>query len=127
MLANEAWEDIFPNSYAQFMPEGILDHTRCVVTSGIEKRIHKRFFKFYNMWIRDPCFLQTMEQVWDNHVDGVNMYKVVQKLKALKKPLKLLNSSRFSNIEDRVKKANACKDATNEMIHTFPSKLQLIK
>ncbi|XP_074297596.1 uncharacterized protein LOC141628337 [Silene latifolia] len=47
-LVNKDWSDHLPDMYAHFMPEGMLDHTQCIVSSSKSAQ-GKRCFKNFNM------------------------------------------------------------------------------
>lgn len=54
------------------------------------------------MWILAEDFMDKVQGVWRDRVQGVPMYQVVTKLKKLKSVLKELNKRKFSNIEQAV-------------------------
>ncbi|XP_074300160.1 uncharacterized protein LOC141631380 [Silene latifolia] len=100
VFINEDWLNCFPGSYANFLPEGLFDHCLCLI--NLEETCHNRKlpFKYFNMWARAPDFLETVQQSWGPEVRGTAMFKVVTKLKRLKKDLKALNKEQFSDIEN---------------------------
>ncbi|XP_074318450.1 uncharacterized protein LOC141655262 [Silene latifolia] len=100
LLVNEEWLRIFPEAFANFLPEGIFDHCPCVVQFGVATQRKKSPFKYYNMWSLFPGFTQL---VWDHReeqVDCTLMYQLVSKLKNLKGPLKGINKKNFNDIEN---------------------------
>lgn len=56
-------------------------------------------FKYCNMWAQDESFLPLIQEGWQARVVGMTMFKVVTKLKNLKKVLKSLHRSKSSNVE----------------------------
>ncbi|XP_074301304.1 uncharacterized protein LOC141632680 [Silene latifolia] len=52
------------------------------------------------MWRKVDDFIPCIQQVWNQQGYGTKMYKVVMKLKHLKKPLKELNIKLFADIEN---------------------------
>ncbi|XP_074314333.1 uncharacterized protein LOC141649545 [Silene latifolia] len=103
---NDDWLLLFPDAIANFLPEGEFDHTPCVIDTTISSQRGKGVFRYFNMWSSAPEFLQVVEQGWNIHVQGVKMFKVVRKLKLLKKDLKALNRSLFSDIENSAEVAS---------------------
>ncbi|XP_074310090.1 uncharacterized protein LOC141645569 [Silene latifolia] len=99
-LVNEDWLSVFPDAYANFMPEGIFYHCPCVVQFGMTVQRKKVPFKYYNMWSLADDYNQIVDTVWSEQVDGTLMYQLVSKLKKLKGPLKSLNKHGFSDIEN---------------------------
>lgn len=55
-------------------------------------------FVFFNMWCQHTQFMEIVQHVWPQSIMGSEMFKVVSKLKALKKELKLLNNSQFGDV-----------------------------
>ena len=52
----------------------------------------KRTFKFENMWLKDPDFMNKVREWWSSYsFRGMPSYVLSQKLKALKEDLKLWN------------------------------------
>ncbi|XP_074288057.1 uncharacterized protein LOC141613217 [Silene latifolia] len=99
-MVNKAWTDLFPNLYAHFLPEGLYDHTPCVVGSHVQNK-KPRCFKYFNMWSKADQFITLVQDIWRMRIDGTPMFQVVKKLKALKPKLKMLNKARFSDIENK--------------------------
>nr|XP_043619797.1 uncharacterized protein LOC122591602 [Erigeron canadensis] len=81
-------------------------------------------FKFSNLLVHNPKFKELVSLGWKDNVKGVHMYRVVAKLKALKRPLKRLmfeQGNLHKNVEklrvelDEVQRAMD-KDASNLFI-----------
>ncbi|XP_074265760.1 uncharacterized protein LOC141588204 [Silene latifolia] len=73
VLVNKDWCDHLHDLYAHFLPEGMYDHTPCIVSSNKQAK-----------------------------VVGTPMFKLVKKLKILKPALRQLNREKFSDIEHAV-------------------------
>ena len=84
-MVNEEWISQFPWSHAHFMPEGLYDHCPCIIRFSEEIIRRTRPFKYFNMWKLDDNFEATVEGVWRLQLNGNKMFKVVSKLKLLKK------------------------------------------
>ncbi|XP_074292165.1 uncharacterized protein LOC141619026 [Silene latifolia] len=100
-LVNKDWMDQLPAYFANFLPEGLFDHTPCLVSKNTSGGNKNRPFKYFNMWSKAPGFLNCVAQGWNKNVVGTKMYKVVRKLKLLKTDLKQLNKNTFSDIENK--------------------------
>ncbi|KAL9233090.1 hypothetical protein vseg_008128 [Gypsophila vaccaria] len=98
LLVNKEWSDCFPSAFAHFLPEGISDHSPCLVQFSVQEH-SKKSFKYYNMWGRADNFLSVVSRTWNCDIQGHPMFRIANKLKNLKKPLKELNRTTFSNIE----------------------------
>ena len=99
VLMNDRWEDQYGSSMVTFYPEGISDHSPCVISFDHNMIIKPRPFKFFNMWTLSSAFLEVVQREWQVQVEGCAMFKVVIKLKKLKKELKKLNKEKFLDIE----------------------------
>ncbi|XP_074303842.1 uncharacterized protein LOC141638339 [Silene latifolia] len=97
-LINKAWCDKFPDMYAHFMPEGMMDHTPCIVKSSKIMQ-GNRSFKYFNMWGKSKDFLPLVNEIWDHTTIGTPLFKLAKNLKQLKPGLKRLNRELFSDIE----------------------------
>ncbi|XP_074298970.1 uncharacterized protein LOC141629962 [Silene latifolia] len=98
-LINQEWQNSFPDLIAQFLPEGLFDHTPCLVSNGSQQNVKVRPFKYFNMWSRAPNFHEVVQEGWQCHNKGTKMFELVKKLKNLKPLLRGLNKSQFSDIE----------------------------
>ncbi|GKA77311.1 hypothetical protein Tco_0783772, partial [Tanacetum coccineum] len=67
------------------------DHSAAILS--IPKKISKkrRAFRFTNYVVNKEEFLPTVEDLWNKEVNGHKMYRVVQKLKSIKHPMRKLN------------------------------------
>ncbi|XP_074318939.1 uncharacterized protein LOC141655779 [Silene latifolia] len=100
VLVNDDWLTAFPECFANFLPEGLFDHCPCLIQfkkEGVRKGVS---FKYFNMWSLLEEFPVVVEQQWQKRVEGTPMYQVTQKLKMLKKDLKVLNRNNISDIEN---------------------------
>ncbi|XP_074287958.1 uncharacterized protein LOC141613120 [Silene latifolia] len=66
-MTNQVWSDHFPDLYANFLPEGMLDHTPCLISSSTQSQ-KARSFKYYNMWGASKDFLPTIKCCWSNNI-----------------------------------------------------------
>ncbi|XP_074305964.1 uncharacterized protein LOC141641192 [Silene latifolia] len=86
----------------RFMDPGVSDHSPTLLRFHGDIRPPRRF-KFLNCWVDHPDFHKTVAEAWACDVAGNSMFRLMGKLKAVKKKLKLLHSTRFSYITKRVK------------------------
>ncbi|XP_074305433.1 uncharacterized protein LOC141640598 [Silene latifolia] len=98
-LINQEWQDRFPDMVANFLPEGLFDHTPCLVRNGEHQNTKVRPFKFFNMWCKTANFSTVVQEGWQTSKKGTKMFELVGKLRNLKPYLKNLNESQFSDIE----------------------------
>ncbi|XP_074265937.1 uncharacterized protein LOC141588392 [Silene latifolia] len=120
MMVNRDWYDMYPESNAYFMAEGIYDHNPCVSYRRMTDVRKKTQFKYFNMWSMAPEFKTIITNEWNKQIRGTKMYSVVNKLKSLKKPLKALNRQRFSNVERATEVAKQILIDIQEKMHLTP-------
>ncbi|XP_074299518.1 uncharacterized protein LOC141630636 [Silene latifolia] len=99
-LINQEWSDQMPTMYAHFLPEGIFDHTPCLLKSSGQQNSFKKRFKYFNMWGKSPYFLQSLQGWWKNSGYGTKMYCLVKKMQQLKPYFRQYNRDYFSDIEN---------------------------
>ncbi|XP_074277927.1 uncharacterized protein LOC141601533 [Silene latifolia] len=124
-MVNKAWCDNFTDLYAHFMPEGLYDHTPCVVKSSNQGQ-SKRSFKYFNMWGGSKKFLPLVRGHWDTGMVGTPMFRLVKSLKRLKPVLKKLNLEGYSDIEGATNILQKQVEEMQEEITRDPTNLQLI-
>ncbi|XP_074277442.1 uncharacterized protein LOC141601077 [Silene latifolia] len=100
VIVNDDWIISYPDSVALFLPEGLYDHCPCVITLTEKYMRKKSAFKYFNMWSMAANFSEVVKEGWNYDVQGTPMFRVVNKLKGLKKKLKNLDKEQFSDIEN---------------------------
>nr|GEY11591.1 hypothetical protein [Tanacetum cinerariifolium] len=97
IMGNINFIDTFPGAYAIFHPYRISDHLPAVLKLPTLTSPKPKPFKFFNFLAFKTRFIEVMESHWNTQIDGHNMFKVVSKMKLLKKPLrKLLHDQAFN-------------------------------
>lgn len=77
-----------------------------VVSLSPQTSSRNKPFKFLNMWMTHPKFLEIVRNCWQIPVSGTKQFALCMKLKALKQPLKILNKLDYSHISARTIKAH---------------------
>ncbi|XP_074283945.1 uncharacterized protein LOC141608498 [Silene latifolia] len=103
VLINADWLTTVPECYANFLPEGLFDHCPCLIKLTADMPRKRPSFKYFNMWSLVEEFEEIVQNSWYKDIQGTPMYKVVTKLKMLKKGLRELNHNNFSDIENITK------------------------
>lgn len=101
------------------------DHNPLILGSEQVKITRRVPFKFYNMWVQSADFLAIVKDVWDTEVYGSSMFRVVTKLKALKKPLRALNKSQFGQIRQQTAAAQSALFHIQTQLQQDPQNLVL--
>ncbi|GJV69830.1 RNA-directed DNA polymerase, eukaryota, reverse transcriptase zinc-binding domain protein [Tanacetum coccineum] len=87
VLANLEFQDCFVGAHAIFKPYRISDHSPSVLSIPSLVKVKPKPFKFFNVSILDKRFKDVVREGWSSHVSGFDMFRVVKKLKGLKKPI----------------------------------------
>ncbi|XP_074314439.1 uncharacterized protein LOC141649654 [Silene latifolia] len=119
-LITNDWMQLYPDSYAYFMNEGMFDHSPIVCFRRKDVQFRKASFKYFNMWGMDADFKTIVKREWDKYVHGITMYQVITKLKNLKKSLRLLNKNRYADIKRAAEVARAQLDYLQPQMHRQP-------
>ncbi|GJW01778.1 hypothetical protein Tco_1557029 [Tanacetum coccineum] len=123
-MGNLAFTDIFPGAYALFQPYRISDHSPAVLTIPSLVSSKPKPFKFYNFLTHKSKFLDLVSTHWNMHVNGHTMFKVVSKMRALKKSFrKLLHD--HGNLYERVTKLRHELDVVQQALDLNPTDLNL--
>ncbi|XP_074315057.1 uncharacterized protein LOC141651237 [Silene latifolia] len=125
VLANDLWIDSGPSGIASFLPEGLFDHSPCIIRLWDESARKPSYFKYFNMWGKDERFHNTVKDVWQQHIRGCKSFQVVKKLKMLKYPLKQLNKEGFGDIINTTKVAHLLLEDIQKKLHQDPQNILL--
>ncbi|XP_010677834.1 uncharacterized protein LOC104893424 [Beta vulgaris subsp. vulgaris] len=90
---------------------------------GDEKKIvaKPKPFRFFNMWVKADRFLDRVQEVWQEDIQGVPMFRIVKKLKKLKGSLKELNKEKNLDIEKRADESYHKLIQIQQQVHLDPS------
>nr|KAJ0221381.1 hypothetical protein LSAT_V11C200050580 [Lactuca sativa] len=122
VLGNLKFIEDYPNVFANFQPYRNSDHSPMIIKFPIKKKFRIRPFKFVNSLVLLDNFLPIVDNVWKSEIEGFGMFRLFQKLKLLKKPLRNLLKS-HGNYAEKVFKCreelcrvqnNLDKDPCNE-------------
>ncbi|XP_074282464.1 uncharacterized protein LOC141606985 [Silene latifolia] len=125
-LINDDWMAKYPDAYVHFLPEGLFDHNPSVCFRRQDREHIKPPFRYFNMWSMDEQFAEVVQATWATSIEGTMMYKLVQKLKLLKTPLKALNSNRYSDIEKSVGVAKMLLEDLQKQMHDNPTYMSIL-
>ncbi|XP_074300998.1 uncharacterized protein LOC141632342 [Silene latifolia] len=100
VFINEEWLEQYPDSFAHFLLEGLFDHCPGLVHLEEERQRRGNSFKYYNMWSMAKEYKEVVIYGWSREVQGTPMFRIVSKLKGLKKGLLNLNKDNFEDIEN---------------------------
>lgn len=66
---------------------GLLDHCPILLTSGGFSRLTKQPFRYFNAWVHEDGFYETVRKAWEIEIIGTPMFRVVKKLSNVKSEL----------------------------------------
>ncbi|GKA96079.1 sugar transport protein 13 [Tanacetum coccineum] len=124
IMSNIEFMDSFPGAYAIFQPYRIFDNSPAVLKIPGSTFNKPKLFKFFNFISFKINFLEVVSNSWNNHVNGHNMFKVVSKLKALKKSLRKMVYDQ-GNLHDHVNNLRRKLDEVQKALDANPEDLNL--
>nr|GEZ20190.1 hypothetical protein [Tanacetum cinerariifolium] len=124
IMENFEFYSCFVGANAVFQPYRISDHGLAVLRIPRVSMNKPRPFKFFNFLVLDSRFKEIVDAGWNVPVSGFWMYKVVKRLKGLKKPLRKLLFD-HGNINDNVKNLCVVLDAVQIALDLDPSNVDL--
>ncbi|GKD46609.1 hypothetical protein Tco_1271254, partial [Tanacetum coccineum] len=90
VMANIHFNDSYVGAHAFFQPYRISDHSPTVLKLPMMSKARPKTFKFPNILVNDDRFQDVVSEGWNTFISGIFMFKVIKKLKILKKPLRKL-------------------------------------
>ncbi|XP_071700288.1 uncharacterized protein [Rutidosis leptorrhynchoides] len=124
VMENNEFISKYSDSYAVFQPYRILDHSPAILKIPMAIRNRPRTFKFCNFVIHKPDFQNVVSKGWKKVVEGHNMYKVVKKMRFLKKPLRKLMWCN-GDLHERVVKLRDSLNNAQRLLDANPYDMQL--
>ncbi|XP_019244584.1 PREDICTED: uncharacterized protein LOC109224460 [Nicotiana attenuata] len=125
IFINNTWLDVMPACRARFLSEGISDHCPAMVTLEDRRIGMRKQFIYSNVWAQHPQFTDIVKTGWKVQVEGCKMFKIVKRLKMLKKVLKKLNAAYFSNIVTEANVDRATLKEVQERLQRDPTNREL--
>ncbi|KAK4373581.1 hypothetical protein RND71_008965 [Anisodus tanguticus] len=104
-LCNDLW--VFHHGYltAQFKENCFSDHSPIHIEHHRPTGDARRPFRFLNIFADHEEFLQIVDTIWGTQIQGNAMFRVWQKLKLCKDPLKGLKNTHVDSLDRRVQEA----------------------
>ncbi|XP_074304161.1 uncharacterized protein LOC141638873 [Silene latifolia] len=116
VMANDEWILNGPDGGITFLPEGLYDHSPCLIEFWTDHTRQKPSFKYFNMWGKHEQFKDIVQKAWQQDIHGCRMFQVVKKLKWLKQPLKKLNKEGYGDIKNAAKTFKELDEARLEFL-----------
>lgn len=93
-----------------------LDHYPLLLLLSRDARAYPTSFKFMSMWNSHNDCKRLIKDVWSTDIHGCPIYRLSQKLKLLKKELKIWNKSVFGDVHLQVQKTQETLDCVQAKI-----------
>ncbi|GJX34219.1 RNA-directed DNA polymerase, eukaryota, reverse transcriptase zinc-binding domain protein [Tanacetum coccineum] len=124
IMGNDQIIDSYKETYAKFLPYIISDHSPAILCFPSLLQNKKRPFRFANFIADKDEFLSVVRDNWKSHRDGYEMFKLVDKMKKVKKPIKCL-SWKNGDLSVRVEKIHGQLKEVQEQIDKDPNNQSL--
>ncbi|XP_074314288.1 uncharacterized protein LOC141649498 [Silene latifolia] len=102
ILVNDRWLQAYSQTTAHFLDPGMSDHCPAMLTFH-DNDMPRKQFKFLNCWDEHPQFHQIVAEAWNGTHVGNSMFRLMSKLREVKKALRCLHSEHYANIGDKIK------------------------
>ncbi|KAB2609074.1 hypothetical protein D8674_012242 [Pyrus ussuriensis x Pyrus communis] len=102
VMANEKWQQLWPNS--QVMHETVLssDHCPVILISNIEGQKGRKMFRFEAYWVSEEECKNLVEKCWDRRHNGSPVYRWVRSLNDCRYRLSRWNHTKFMGRGSRI-------------------------
>lgn len=102
-FVNRGWAAKWPDSVLRGVPRSVSDHFALILATRREDW-GPTPFRFVNAWLTSEGFRERVVESWrDEEIEGWGSFVLKEKLKRLKKALKVWNKERFGNLDEEVK------------------------
>ncbi|XP_059623148.1 uncharacterized protein LOC132266309 [Cornus florida] len=101
-LMNEAWSNSFPTSRIDLTSSLPSDHWGLCVRIPINVAAGPKPFQFLRVWHSQPVLKQVIKEAWSTRVNGDPIVKVVQKLRVVKKAVRVWNTTKFGSVYEHL-------------------------
>ncbi|GJZ31367.1 hypothetical protein Tco_0576414 [Tanacetum coccineum] len=119
IMSNQEFLTSFVGAHAIFKPYRISDHSPSILSIPLSVKSKPKPFKFYNIITKHERFLNIVKDLWCNNVSGFFMYRIVKKLKTMKKPLRKLLYEK-GNLHDNVIRLRSDLDQIQTLLDKDP-------
>ncbi|XP_043694325.1 uncharacterized protein LOC122645036 [Telopea speciosissima] len=104
-LFNGQWAELFAVSKVMHLSRVCSDHSPILLECATQVVQHVSTFKFQQMGISHPSFLDCVKECWEAPVHGSTLHVLFLKLKALRTWLRVWNKAVFGDIHHNVRRA----------------------
>lgn len=126
VMINEAWRNKEWDCCTEFLPRNThSDHSPSINKLLNPPTSSPKPFKFHNMWVSHPKFIQIVEEIWEEPCNGTMQYILTTKLYNLKQSLKKLDQEVFSGISARAEQDRQELSAAETEIDSNPENEEL--
>ncbi|KAJ9539130.1 hypothetical protein OSB04_031863 [Centaurea solstitialis] len=124
VLVNDNFVDEFPFSSSCFLARGVSDHSPVVVSLAYGRPSGRTPFRFDNFITSLPDFHMLVDQAWQSPIVGTYAFRLLAKLKSLKRSLRGLRS-RVGAVSQKVKISRDSLQHVQMLVDSNPRDLSL--
>ncbi|KAB5569041.1 hypothetical protein DKX38_002834 [Salix brachista] len=109
------------NSYTIFLSRSVSDHSATVLHLRDTNHNRHHHFRFLSIWTAKEDFLPTINEVWQQQIQGSPMHRLLRKLKSVNELLKNFHKHNTSHISTRVSDAKKAWDIAQNSLDNNPT------
>ncbi|XP_077248649.1 uncharacterized protein LOC143888187 [Tasmannia lanceolata] len=98
-LINDIWLQNHPLAFAEYRAPGISDHSPIVVSLREHSSLGPKPFRSMDMWLADSSLYSEVERAWSIKICSNPMYRLVQKLREVRRLLGIWNKDIFGRVD----------------------------
>lgn len=85
IFINDNWAQMYNHNMVKHLTRTGSDHRPLLLKCYNDQNHHIKYFRFLNFWVKQPDFMEVVQQVWNTTIEGNHMWKLQSKLKLLRK------------------------------------------
>jgi hypothetical protein len=119
------WMQVYGHLEPRFLPSSISDHSPMLLSFQCQVTTGGRPFRFLNILASHDEFHSRVAEAWHTDIQGNAMYRVWEKLKAVKRSMKILHKNSFAYSDQHIEQARQELDQVQTDLQYSPNDVDL--
>ncbi|XP_019237290.1 PREDICTED: uncharacterized protein LOC109217490 [Nicotiana attenuata] len=125
LFGNDLWMMNYSHLSTEYGEPYISDHNPMIVNMRQPRKLYNSPFRFFNIWASHPDFDRIIREEWTNGQSTGKMVSIWIKLKRLKSQFRILNTTEFKGVNDKIEQARqAIQQIQSQMQNSYSDLLQ---